>query len=179
MRRFLKSRRKRKRRLSIIVGLVFYFSSKVNAVPIPGADGFACRPSNQHITRSSTSISTVLKEHPNNENKPNENNVSYYDSELNSIFEDIQLQRKYKHSPDFGIYGNYNLKNKKLFRQTLIDHMKSVTAIDGTFHGDPVYHYLDKNTRLNVMVNKTTKKFISGWKTSEAQCNHIINGGKL
>ena len=40
MRRFFKSRRKRKRRLSIIVGLVFYFSSKVNAVPMGGVDGF-------------------------------------------------------------------------------------------------------------------------------------------
>jgi len=81
---------------------------------------------------------------------------------LDSIFEDIQLQKKYKHAFNFGIDGNYNLKNKQLFRQRLIDHMKSVIPMDGTFHGDAVYHYLDNDTGLNVMINKNTKKFISG-----------------
>lgn len=40
--------------------------------------------------------------------------------------------------------------------------MKSVIPMDGTFHGDAVYHYLDNDTGLNVMINKNTKKFISG-----------------
>ncbi len=57
--------------------------------------------------------------------------------------------------------------------------MKSVEPIDGTFHGDPVYHYLDKDSNLNVMVNKNTKQFISGWSPSDEQRNYILNGGKL
>lgn len=57
--------------------------------------------------------------------------------------------------------------------------MKSVKPIDVTFHLEIVYHYLDKENGLNVMVHQKNKKFISGWKTSEKQYNHIINEGKL
>ena len=57
--------------------------------------------------------------------------------------------------------------------------MKSVKPIDVTFDLEIVYHYLDKENGLNVMVHQKNKKFISGWKTSEKQYNHIINEGKL
>lgn len=148
-------RKKIKRKLIIIFISILFASKKANTSPLPGADGFLCRPSNQHISRASKGTSAVLREHPNNENKP----VSYYVSELDSIFDDIQLQRKYKHSDDFGIYDNYNPVNRKLFRD---DHMKSVKPKDGTFHGYPAIHYLDETTGLNVIINKTTKRFVSG-----------------
>jgi hypothetical protein len=68
---------------------------------------------------------------------------------------------------------------RKLFRDALIDHMKSVKPKDGTFHGDPVIHYLDETTGLNVMINLETKKFISGWKLEDDQVKNILNRGSL
>ena len=49
--------------------------------------------------------------------------------------------------------------------------MKSVKPIDVTFHLEIVYHYLDKENGLNVMVHQKNKKFISGWKRVK---NNII-----
>lgn len=184
MRRFLKSRRKRKRRLSIVVGLVLYVcskGSKANAVPIGGVDGFLvpkpprCRNMG-NLSRASTGVSTTLRERPQNGNS---SNVIYYSSEFDSIFENRQLQRKYKHSKDFGVLGNYNPVNGKVFRDKIIEHMRSAERINGTYHGKEVMHYFNEDTGLNVMINSETKKFISGWLTSQEQRKHILNGGKL
>lgn len=162
--KFFKSRRKRKRRLSIILGLVFYFSSKVNAVPIGGVDGFLllkplrCR-NMVNISRASTGVSTTLRKRPQNGNKQN---VVYYSSEFDSIFEDRQLQRKYKHSKNFGVIGDYSPVNGKLFREKIIEHMRSAERINGTYRRKEVIHYFNKDTGLNVMINSETKKFLSG-----------------
>ena len=181
MRRFFKSVRKRKRRLSIIVILVFYLSSKVNAVPIGGVDGLLlpkpprCRNMG-NLSRASTGVSTTLRERPQNENKEN---VVYYSSEFDSIFENRQLQKKYKHSKDFGIIGNYNPVNGKLFRDKIIEHMKSSEIIYGSYRGQEVIHYFNKDTGLNVMINGETKKFISGWKLENDQLENMLNRGSL
>lgn len=178
MRRFLKSRRKRA--FSIIVGLTFYAYSKVNAVPIVGADGFLlpkppqCRNMG-NLSRASTGVSTILRERSQNGNA----NVSYYSSEFSSIFEDRQLQRKYKHSSDFGVEGSYNPVNRRLFRDKIMEHMRLAKPINGTYRGLEVTHYFNKDTGLNVIIDLETKKFISGWKLEDDQVENILNRGSL
>ena len=49
----------------------------------------------------------------------------------------------------------------------------------GTYHGVPVYHYLDPDTKLNVMIDKSSKRFISAWKLSDEQLENVINRGNL
>ena len=57
--------------------------------------------------------------------------------------------------------------------------MNSVKPKDGTFHGDPVIHYLDETTGLNVIINKNTKRFVSGWKLRDDQLENLIQRGSL
>ena len=55
--------------------------------------------------------------------------------------------------------------------------MNSTHACLGTYRGNNVYHYYDPNTKLNVMVDRNTNAFVSGWKLSlEQQQNIRING---
>ena len=59
-----------------------------------------------NFSRASTGMSTTLQERSQNGNS---SNVVHYSSEFDSIFENRQLQRKFKHSKDFGVLGNYNI----------------------------------------------------------------------
>ena len=55
--------------------------------------------------------------------------------------------------------------------------MKSTHTCLGTYRGNNVYRSYDPNTKLNVMVDRSTNAFISGWKLSrEQQANMKING---
>ncbi len=55
--------------------------------------------------------------------------------------------------------------------------MKSTHACLGTYQPNDVYHYYDPNTKLNVMVDRNTNAFVSGWKLSrKQQANMKING---
>ena len=63
-----------------------------------------------NLSRALKGVSTTLRERSQNGNK---SNVVYYSSEFDSIFENRQLQRKYKHSKDFGVIGDYNPVNNK------------------------------------------------------------------
>ena len=178
-------KRKRKIIISFLVGLSIYRSAASGA-PLPGAYGFQnikppqCR--NYGIqSRPATGISTTVRESPtnNNDNESNKKNVSYYCSELDCIFDSRQIQAKYKHAPLFGVDGNYNPINGGLFREALIDHMREFKPISGTYHGKEVYHYLDPESGLNVMVDKKTKRFISGWELSKIQKEYVLENGNL
>ena len=87
----------------------------------------------------------------------------YYDSGLNCIFEKKQLQKKFKHAKNFGVLGNYNPAKRDLFQIKLIKHMKLTHARLGTYRRNAVYNYFNPDTKLNVMVNPKTNKFISDW----------------
>lgn len=91
-----------------------------------------------------------------------------------------QLQKKFKHAEDFGIDGNYNLDNAKKFNEAIQKHINSpdVKEFTGIYHGDPVIFHVDPNTGLMVM-NKSDGTFISGWKLSEKQLEHVLNDKKL
>ncbi len=56
-----------------------------------------------------------------------------------------QLQSKFKHAGDFGVDGNYNRANAARFSEALNQHINRplTTAIEGTYRGSPVTHYLD------------------------------------
>ena len=57
--------------------------------------------------------------------------------------------------------------------------MKSTHACLGTYRGQDVYHYYDPRTKLNVMVDRNTNKFISGWRISDEQIINMKNNGNI
>ena len=152
-------------------------SNSAQGAPLPGADALLCPYSTQHISRASTALSASVQGNQGNGSKKGD--VSYFHSELDCIFEYTQLQAKYKHAHQFGVDGNYNIVNRKLFKEALIDHMMEIKPIKGTFHKKPVLHYLDEVTGLNVIVDRNTKKFISGWELTPQQMEHVIEDGNL
>ena len=92
----------------------------------------------------------------------------------------IQLQKKFKHAKDFGVEGNYNLEKANKFNEAIQKHINSpsVKEFDGIYHGDPVVFHVDPNTGLMVM-QKPDGAFISGWKLSDKQLEHVLNDKKL
>jgi len=169
--------------LTISILILVLITSRVEAAPLPGADGFPLTPNpprnrlnrNQCrnygiISRAATSASSKL---PNNERD------SYYESSLDTTFDKKQLQRKFKHAEKFGVEGNFNHANSDLYLRKLIEHMKSTDVCLGTYRGQDVYHYYDPETNLNVMVNRNTNKFMSGWRLSRQQIIHMRNTGNI
>ena len=57
--------------------------------------------------------------------------------------------------------------------------MKSTHACLGTYRGQDVYHYYNPKTDLNVMVNRSNNKFISGWRLSDKQIINMKNNGNI
>lgn len=90
------------------------------------------------------------------------------------------LQKKFKHANDFGVEGNYSVDNAAKFKQAIENHVNSSSTkvIRGTYHGQPVKHYVNPQTGLNV-IKDSSGQFVSGWKLSSAQLKHVLSGGKL
>ena len=147
---------------------------KAPSAPLPGADGFVVRP-NQCRNYGIPSRAATLAGSKLNNNQQD----SYYEPSLNSTFEKKQLQKKFEHAKDFGVEGNYNPANRDLYQKKLIEHMKSTHACLGTYKGHDVYHYYNPNTDLNVMVNGSNNKFISGWHLSPEQILNMKNNGNI
>ncbi len=59
-------------------------------------------------------------------------------------------------------------------------HLDSPTTqvIQGTYRGEPVTHFFDPQTGLNV-VRDAGGNFLSGWKLSPAQIKNVTTTGKL
>ncbi len=91
-----------------------------------------------------------------------------------------QLQRKYKHAADFGVVGNYNRANGEMFADAITRHVSGpgTKKISGTYRGNPVTHYVDSQTGLNVIVD-ASGNFLSGWKLNPAQLQNILRHGGL
>ena len=178
-------KRKRKFLLAFILALSIR-STKVNADLF--AEGFRLDPFPQKAPKSRPYSwykpnfptwrrvpRTMLEARKSNGAK----NFSYYSSEFDCKFFYSQLQAKFKHAFRFGIKGNYNKENRKLFFEALLNHIRQFKPISGTYHNKLVYHYLDPETGLNVMINKETKQFLSGWKLSDKQLEHVLHDGHL
>jgi hypothetical protein len=91
-----------------------------------------------------------------------------------------QLQAKFKHAGDFGVAGNYSKANAAEFSRAIHQHVNSpaVRVIEGTYHKQPVIHFLDPTTGLNVMAD-VAGNFISGWRLSAAQLQNVLTHGGL
>ena len=91
-----------------------------------------------------------------------------------------QLQSKFKHAGDFGVTGNYSKANAAKFSAEINQHINSpgVTKIAGTYRGNPVTHYVDPATGLNVIADPSGV-FVSGWKLSTAQLQNVLKHGGL
>ena len=91
----------------------------------------------------------------------------------------IQLQKKFKHAPDFGLIGNYSNTQAKAFEEAVINHFlnKNTQLIRGTYKGYSVNHYYNKITKVNVICKD--KKFLSCWKLSGMQQFYIITSGNI
>lgn len=158
--------------------------SEVQAAPLPGADGFTptyiCRK-RETYSREATGLSVRLEQNPNNQNRPKRTNISQYIPEFDSRIDNKQIQKKYKHAPDFGISGNFNQKNAQLFKDKIIEHMKepSTQITEGTFKKIEVTHYFNLETGLNVVFNRDNNKFISGWLLKDDQLDNMLNRGAL
>ena len=57
--------------------------------------------------------------------------------------------------------------------------MQSTHICLGTYRGREVYHCYDPETRLNVMIDRKTNIFISGWRLSREQADNMKNNGNI
>lgn len=91
-----------------------------------------------------------------------------------------QLQHAFKHAGDFGISGNANNKTITEFNAAIQNHIAAsgTQAIQGTYRGHAVTHFLDASTGLNV-VRDSSGGFLSGWKLSPKQLEHVTTTGNL
>lgn len=91
-----------------------------------------------------------------------------------------QLQHAFKHAEDFGVAGNANNKTLSQFSSALQVHVDAAgtRAIQGTYRGNPVTHFVDSNTGLNV-IRDSSGNFLSGWKLSPEQLQNVMTRGKL
>ena len=90
------------------------------------------------------------------------------------------LQKKFKHARDFGIKENYDVTNAARLQRAIEKHVadSGTKGIRGTYRGQPVKHYVNPHTGLNV-IKDVSGKFVSGWKLSPAQLRHVLSNGKL
>ncbi len=91
-----------------------------------------------------------------------------------------QLQKKFKHASDFSISGNFNKANAAKFGSAINQHINSpgVKAIQGTYRGKPVIHYINPETGLNVIADQAGN-FVSGWKLGAEQLQNVLTRGSL
>jgi hypothetical protein len=92
-----------------------------------------------------------------------------------------QVQAKFKHAKHFGLSGNYNKENARLFEQKLAEHIKSpdTVVVAGTYRGKQnVVHYYNPKTNLNVMKDMDGN-FISGWELAKGQQTGLTTIGNV
>ncbi len=91
-----------------------------------------------------------------------------------------QLQAKYKHAKDFGVNEPWGKNAAANYQSALEGHVQDpgTQMINGTYRGDPVVHYLNPSTGLNVMTD-TSHNFLSGWRLNPAQINNVQTRGSL
>ncbi|MES2930368.1 MAG: colicin D domain-containing protein [Patescibacteria group bacterium] len=63
-------------------------------------------------------------------------------------------------------------------KRRLCNNSAGVQAINGTYRGQSVIHYLNPNTGLNV-ISSPSGQFISGWKLNPVQLKNVLEHGGL
>jgi len=96
------------------------------------------------------------------------------------VFDTTQLQAKFKHASDFWVSGNWSKDAALQFENALKAHIdgSATQVIQGTYRGNPVTHFFDPQTGLNVMKDPAGN-FLSGWKLTPGQIKNITTTGKL
>ncbi|WP_280465750.1 colicin D domain-containing protein [Nocardia brasiliensis] len=91
-----------------------------------------------------------------------------------------QLQKMYKHAPDFGVKTPWGSAGKAEYEDALQKHMASSDTqhIQGAYRATPAVLHYNPNTGL-VLVQSPSGEFVSGWKVSPAQAANIIRTGSL
>lgn len=176
----------RNKMLTILLLIWLLKVSQVQAAPLPGANGLTptyicCK--RQTYSREASGLSIRLEQNSNNQNIPRENRA-FYNRHVGdgSILTDLQVRKKFKHAPDFGVLGNPNRKNYELFKDRIVDHMNNPSTIikEGTYKKNiEVLHYFNEETGLNVMIRQDDNTFLSGWKLNNKQSENVKNRGAL
>ncbi|WP_232699978.1 colicin D domain-containing protein [Brevibacillus daliensis] len=98
---------------------------------------------------------------------------------IEPYFDDKQIQAKYKHAKDFGVYGSYNKENAKKFLDAVDWHIQTATEIYvSTYHGQQVLVWIKPNDLM--VYTEMDGDFISGWKATKDQLNfHRENGAAI
>jgi RHS repeat-associated protein len=91
-----------------------------------------------------------------------------------------QLQKKFDHAPAFGVVGNQNAANLARYQAAIEAHVNNpaIRAIQGTYRTQPVNHFVDPHSGLNVMTSRSGD-FISGWILSRDQLINVLSRGSL
>jgi colicin D len=96
-------------------------------------------------------------------------------------FTERDLQKGFtKHGADFGLGGSWNPSRAEEFRAAVLRHINGpgVRMIEGTYRGDPVVHYLDPKTGLDVIADMAGN-YVSGWKLGAEQLESVLSTGRL
>ena len=90
------------------------------------------------------------------------------------------LQHAFKHAADFGVRSNWSPAAGQAFQQAIQNHVRSAgtLVIRGTYRGQPVTHFFNPSTGLNVIRN-AQGAFQSGWRLSAKQIEHLLRTGAL
>ena len=96
------------------------------------------------------------------------------------VLSEKQLQKKFKHSADFGVIGKFTSANAARLERAIISHVKDRATVPlvGTYGDKAVTHFFNQKTGLNVMRN-LDGTFRSGWKLSAEQVEHLLKFKKL
>jgi hypothetical protein len=91
-----------------------------------------------------------------------------------------QLQRKFKHAVDFGVTAKYSRQQATLFERAMRAYVedKMTLVIPGTYRGEPVTHFVNPQTRLNVM-RDAQDAFVSGWRLSPVHLANVLTRRSL
>jgi len=91
------------------------------------------------------------------------------------MFNPRQLQRKFKHAVDFGVMGKYSRQQATMFERAIRVHVENETTqmIPGTYRGEPVTHFVNLQTGLNVM-RDMQGVFVSGWRLTSVQLANVL-----
>ena len=86
-----------------------------------------------------------------------------------------QLQSKFKHAVDFGVMGKYSRQQATMFERAICAHIEDETTlmIPGTYRGEPVTHFVNPQTGLNVM-RDAQNAFVSGWRLTPIQLANVL-----
>lgn len=91
-----------------------------------------------------------------------------------------QLQHTFRHAGNFGVTGKSNRKTLEKFRAALVAHVDSPHTMlrKGYYRNKPVTHFIDCQSRLNVM-RLPNGEYLSGWRLSEEQLHCLLDSGRL